>query len=94
MANHSVSFFVRIRVKIHDNDNVQPDYISFDNAKTNEKMVIKTKMDGQWKKLFISRYPLNAAKNWIETNENEIAEWHTSQLNRKIYVAWSDALNM
>jgi hypothetical protein len=91
MANRSVSFFVRIRIQ--DNGNVQPDYIAFDNAKTNENLVIKTKMDGNWKKLLISRYPLNAAKNWIEANENEISEWHTSKLNRKIYMAWIDELS-
>jgi hypothetical protein len=32
----------------------------------------------------ISRYPLNAAKSWIEVNEKEIAEWNTEEIGRKI----------
>jgi hypothetical protein len=56
--------------------------------------VIKTKIDGPWKKLMISRYKSNADKNWIEANEKEISEWNTSELNRKIYLAWTDELNV
>jgi hypothetical protein len=92
MANHSVSFFIRTRIT--DNDKVQPDYISFNNIKTNEKLVIKTKCDPHchWSKiLLISRHPLNAAKSWIEANESE---WNTSKLNRKIYVNMNDELTI
>jgi ABC-type proline/glycine betaine transport system substrate-binding protein len=82
MTDHSVSFF--IRTLIRDKDNVEG--ISFENAKTNEKLVIKTESahDDGWKMLMVSRYPLKAAKSWIEANENEISEWNKEKLYRKI----------
>jgi hypothetical protein len=85
-ANCSVSFFVRIRIQ--DNAS-EPDYISIDNVKTNEKLVIKKANDAagdEWKICLISRHPLNAAKNWIEENKNEIFEWTNWKLNRRIFV--------
>jgi hypothetical protein len=80
MANNPVSFFIYIGMG--DND-VQD--ISFENVKTQEKLVVKTIMhDLKWKMLLISRYPLNAAKKWIEANEKEIYEWNPEKLNRRI----------
>jgi hypothetical protein len=58
-------------------------------VKTNEKLVIKTRIyDNGWmlRKLLISRYPLNATKSWIEANEKEISEWNRWELNRKIII--------
>jgi hypothetical protein len=80
MTDHSVSFF--IRTLIRDKDNIEG--ISFENVKTKEKLVIKTESADQWKTLLISRYPLKAAKSWIEANENEISEWNKDKLYRKI----------
>jgi hypothetical protein len=83
IATHAVSFF--IDTMISENDNF--DEISFDNVKTNEKLVIKMKAGGNRKRmklLLIARYPLDAANNWIEANEKEIAEWDGSKLERKI----------
>jgi hypothetical protein len=83
MANDPVSYF--IYTSIDEDDNV--DDISFENIKTNEKLVFKKKEedddDDEWY-LLISRYPLNAAKSWIEANEKEIYEWDRKKLNRKI----------
>jgi hypothetical protein len=81
MANHAVSFF--IYTTIYRNDNFGD--ISFEDVKTNEKLVIKTKADKDTiLQLMISRYPLNAAKSWIEANEKEIAEWYRKGFGRKI----------
>jgi hypothetical protein len=82
MANNPVSFFIYICIA----ENNQDIDISFENVKTNEKLVIKTKSDGRWKKLMISRYPLNAAKSWIEDNEKEITHWSIEELYRKINI--------
>jgi hypothetical protein len=85
MATNPVSFF--IYTYIDQNDNVED--ISFENVKTNEKLVVKTGIyDNGWmlQKLLVSRYPLNAAKSWIEANEKEIYEWTRWELNRKIII--------
>jgi hypothetical protein len=81
-AYNPVCFF--INTSIHWYETVEN--ISIDNVKTNEKLVIKTKSVGSWKKLMISRYPLNAAKSWVESYEKEITEWDTNHkdLCRKI----------
>jgi ABC-type proline/glycine betaine transport system substrate-binding protein len=42
---------------------------------------------GYTKTLLISRYPLDAAKSWIEANEKEIDEWNPKKLDRKITMA-------
>jgi hypothetical protein len=78
MAKNPVSFFICININRDDNF----EGISFENVKTNEKLVIKTKVFW-WKLLLIMRYPLNAAKNWIEANEEEISEYNR-KLDRKI----------
>jgi hypothetical protein len=79
MANHAVSFIIHSR--IDQNDNLKD--ISFDNDKTNEKLVIKkAKFYDGWE-LWISRYPLNAAKSWIEANEKEISEWDWDYMEKK-----------
>jgi hypothetical protein len=90
VANHAISFFIHIRI-IPQNNNVED--ISFEDVKTDEKLVIKTKAEadynGEWKTLMVSRYPLKATKNWIEANEKEIAEWTEwtgRKLDRKISV--------
>jgi hypothetical protein len=80
MANKPVSFF--IYTFIDQKANVED--ISFENVKTNEKLVFKTKSGANWKTLMISRYPLNAAESWIEANEKEITGWNRRKLNRKI----------
>jgi hypothetical protein len=83
MANHAVSFFI---LTGSYPDDIFED-ISIDNVKTNEKLVIKNIDDDEWSstsKLLVSRYPLNAAKSWIEANEKEIAEWNGEELDRKI----------
>jgi hypothetical protein len=82
IATQAVSFF--IDNMIFEDDKFED--ISFDNVKTNEKLVIKMKAGGYWKrmKLLIARYPLNAANNWIEANEKEMTEWNRENLERKI----------
>jgi hypothetical protein len=83
-AKDAVSFFVYTIIWENNVEN-----ISIDNVKTKEKLVIKTKAadDDRWKiMLMIARYPLNAAKSWIEANEKEIAEWDGRKLDRKISV--------
>jgi hypothetical protein len=82
MANNPISFFIYTSIywKYNAKD------ISIDNVKTNEKLVIKKMKEDGERKWLISRYPLNAAKKWIETNEKEIYEWkwNNGKLNRKI----------
>jgi hypothetical protein len=34
----------------------------------------------------ISRYPLNADKEWVEANEQEALHWDFDEQNRKIHV--------
>jgi hypothetical protein len=81
MANDPASFFIYVDI----GENIED--ISLENLKTSEKLVIKMKPNGNWKMLLISRYPLKAAKNWIEANEKEISEWITSTyLDRRIYM--------
>jgi hypothetical protein len=80
MAKNPVSYF--IYTNIDQRANVED--ISFENVKTNEKLVFKTKSGASWKTLMISRYPLNAAESWIEANEKEITEWNRWKLNRQI----------
>jgi hypothetical protein len=73
MANHPASYFIHVGISQNDVPG-----ISIENVKTQEKLVIEAKIDhGKWKNLLISRYPLNAAKSWIEANEKEITEWGT-----------------
>jgi hypothetical protein len=83
-ANNPVSFFIYTRVEKSD---YTVEDSSLENIKTNEQLVIKTNRDDvrKWH-LLISRYPLNAAKSWIEANEKEISEWkwNTGKLNRQI----------
>jgi hypothetical protein len=85
MANHSVSFI--IYTSIEQNYNVEG--ISIENIKTDEKLVIKMKADNDDSILLISRYPLNAAKSWIEANESEIYELDTENVDRKINI-WAE----
>jgi hypothetical protein len=80
MANQAVSFL--IYTLIDWETNVEDS--SIENVKTNEKLVIKTESGNMWKNVLISRFPLNAAKSWIEANEEEVLEWETEKLNRKI----------
>jgi hypothetical protein len=78
MANNPVSFIIYIRLNYFVFED-----ISKKNVKTNEKLVIK-KIDDD--KMLISRYPLNAAKSWIEAYEREIIEWDYKKLNRIINI--------
>jgi hypothetical protein len=78
MANDPASFIIYTRL---ETDCVVED-ISVENVKTNEKLVIKKNDDNT--EMLISRYPLNAAKSWIEANEKEIFEWNREKLDRKI----------
>jgi hypothetical protein len=81
IANHPVSFF--IHTSSYPDDIFEE--ISIENVKTNEKLVIKNGFVGVGGVLLIWRYPLNAAKNWIEANQNEItAQWDRETLDRKI----------
>jgi hypothetical protein len=90
-ADHAVRFF--IYAHIYRDDNVED--ISIDNVKTNEKLVIKKANRGDvWEELMISRYPLNAAKSWIEANEKEIAEWNGVELDRNIVLAGGLAIGI
>jgi hypothetical protein len=86
-AKHAVNFF--IYAILNPDDNVED--ISFEDVKTNEKLVIEIKVggDGDSKILIIARYPLKAKKNWIEANEKEIAEWDGGKLDRKINVLFA-----
>jgi hypothetical protein len=80
-ANHAISFF--IHAIIFQNNNIEDN--SFENVKTNEKLVIKIANHGDEERmLMIWRYPLKATKNWIEANEKEITEWDSQKLDRKI----------
>jgi hypothetical protein len=79
MANNPASFFIYF--PILPNDAIED--IAFENMKTMEKLVLK-KMDNGDEKLLIARYPLNAAKSWIEANENEIYKLDNAKLERKI----------
>jgi hypothetical protein len=80
MANRPIKFFICIGGNVQQNN-------SYENIKTDEKLVIKTKRQSYGKMmLLVSRYRLNAVEDWIEANEKEISEWHTSKLNRKINV--------
>jgi hypothetical protein len=85
MANNPVSFFIYTRVEQTD-DTIED--ISLENEAM-EKLVIKTKRDADddddWN-LLISRYPLDAAKSWIEATEKEILEWDPEKLNRKMTI--------
>jgi hypothetical protein len=81
MANHAASFF--IYTSVNRKHNVQD--ISIDNVKTNEKLVIQTKSNPNWKKLMIWRYPLNADKSWIEANEKAINQCRW-KIDRKINI--------
>jgi hypothetical protein len=82
MANNPVSFFICTRLYLNLND---VEHSPIENAITNEKLVITTK-SGNWSKYVrISRYPLNAANRWIETNEKEISDQlNREKINRKI----------
>jgi hypothetical protein len=58
-----------------------------DNVKTNEKLVIKIPILGDGDEegmIMIWRYPVKAAKNWIEANEKEITQWDSEKLDRKM----------
>jgi hypothetical protein len=88
-ADHAVSFFIYAIIR-RDN-NVEAN--SFDNLQTNEKLVIKKAnydahyRHDEWKTLLIARYPLKAAKQWIEANEQEIMQWDDhmdKEIDRKI----------
>jgi hypothetical protein len=81
MADNPISFF--IYTSIIWKHNVQD--ISIDNVKTNEKLVIQMKSNPYWKKLMIWRYPLNAAKWWIEANEKAINQCRW-KIDRKINI--------
>jgi ABC-type proline/glycine betaine transport system substrate-binding protein len=55
--------------------------------------VIETKgadADGFGQKflLMVGRYPLEAAKNWLEANEKEIDEWDGEKLDRKMILTY------
>jgi hypothetical protein len=83
-AKYAVSFFINASIP-DDYGNVVD--ISFDNINTNEKLVIKKVNTGDEElgMLLIWRYPLKAAKKWIDANEKEImADWNNEELNRKI----------
>jgi hypothetical protein len=64
-----------------------------ENGKTEEKLMIKKmalsekqqlQVQSQQKVALISRYPLNAGKQWIEANEQETLDWDFDEQNRKI----------
>jgi hypothetical protein len=85
MANNPVSFFIYINRRGGNFED-----ISIDNVK-NEKLVIKTESAEQiWMRqhVRISRYPLNAAKSWVEANEKKTFELGLDHviLDRKIYM--------
>jgi hypothetical protein len=80
MAKNPASFF--IYTKIDQDANVED--ISFENVKTNEKLVIRKMEEYRDWMLLIARHPLNAAKSWIEENEEEISEWQNWKLKRII----------
>jgi hypothetical protein len=81
MATNPVTFFIRINLSEHFQ--LQED-ICLDNDKTNERLLIKTKVvnvpdfdDDNLKEvvLLISRSPLASTKKWILANEKEILNW-------------------
>jgi hypothetical protein len=88
-ANHAVSFFINAIIRRDNNEEAD----SFDNLQTNEKLVIKKAnydahyRHDEWKTLLIGRYPLKAAKKWIEANDNELIQFDDNKekkIDRKI----------
>jgi hypothetical protein len=68
-----------------------------ENGGTKEKLVVKKLGLSDKQKLalhpqfkqkvaLISRYPLNAGKEWIGANEREALDWDFDEQNRKIYL--------
>jgi hypothetical protein len=68
--------------------------ICMQNEETREKLVIKTvealQQDFEFRAIqpqklaLISRYPLNAGKEWVEANEREALDWDYEEENRTI----------
>jgi hypothetical protein len=91
-ATRPVSFFVYVQVSEYDRSHWQDG--CWDNAHTNERLVIKTVHPPPWnmfnyaddfgRKVQISRYPIGSTKEWIEANEKEIKEWKFDEQNRQI----------
>jgi hypothetical protein len=40
--------------------------------------------------MMISRYPSEAAKDWIEANEKEICDWDEREVDRKLILEEED----
>jgi hypothetical protein len=61
-----------------------------ENKDTKEKLVVKkTELSGNTtyqKIVLISRYSLDAGKQWIEANEQEVMDWDFDTQNDRIYV--------
>jgi hypothetical protein len=92
-ATKSVSFFICIRIR--NKGNLRGISSSAENAKTDEKLVIKeAEFKEWWIKLLISRHPSKAAKKWVQANEEEILEWDADKLNRRIYLDKESTIRM
>jgi hypothetical protein len=79
-------------------DSVEWDESNIENVESKEKLMIKNvtlsdklkltlpQYQLKQKMALISRYPLNARKNWIAANEKEMLDWDFDEQNRKIHV--------
>jgi hypothetical protein len=79
-------------------DSVEWDESSIENVESKEKLIIKkvtlsdklkralSQYQLKQKMALISRYPLNARKNWIAANEKEVLDWDFDEQNKKIQV--------
>jgi hypothetical protein len=70
-----------------------------ENATTKEMLVIKKVESAQFdsdyweqKMALVSRYPVGAAKQWIETNEREAMEWDFDKQNGQIHLGMQLAI--
>jgi hypothetical protein len=72
-------------------NNFKPE-ISWNNEKTNEKLVVKTGgiSDKGKERLLISRHPSKAAKRKVEEDEKEILEWNEDSGPKRICLTWKD----
>jgi hypothetical protein len=79
MANKPSCFLIHIS---YDQNKNLP-HICLDNVETNEQLVIKVTKWLHGRQMVISRYPSEAAKDWVEANEKEICDWDGRKIDRK-----------
>jgi hypothetical protein len=85
-ATQPASFFIHLNVRTSERaqsffHTVQVQSFSLDNDKTNEKLVIK-EATHRWGPMTISRYPTEAAEEWIEEMAKYEDEKHQNRIIR------------